>query len=83
MNPNFAQKLGFYIRKTSIRVQKMDSSTLKTFRIVIANFQVEDKVNRPRFFKEIFLVADIKFEVILGISFLKISNTNVLFGKNH
>ena len=42
---------------------------------------MEDKGGRPRFFQEIFLVADTQFEMILGMSFLKISNADVLFGK--
>ena len=49
--------------------------------MVIANFQVKDKGGRPRFFQETFLVANTKFEVILGMPFLKISNANVLFGE--
>ena len=49
--------------------------------MVIANFQVEDKGGKPRFFKEIFLVADAKFEVILEMLFLKISNINMSFDK--
>ena len=49
--------------------------------MVIADFQVEDKGGRPRFFQETFLVADIKFELVLGMLFLKISNANVAFGK--
>ena len=49
--------------------------------MVIADFQIEDKASRPRFFQKIFLVADIKLELILEMSFLKISNANVLFGK--
>ena len=49
--------------------------------MVIADFQVEDKGSRPRFFQKTFLVADTKFEVVLGILFLKISNTNVAFGE--
>ena len=35
----------------------------------------------PRFFQETFFVANTKFEVILEILFLKISNTDILFGK--
>ena len=50
MNPNFAQKLGFKIWKTNVGVQKINSSVLETFKMVIADFQVEDKVNKPRFF---------------------------------
>ena len=47
--------------------------------MVIADFQVEDTASRPRFFQKIFLVANTKFEVILGMPFLKISNADVLF----
>ena len=81
INLIFAQKLGLYIWKTNIRAQKIDSSTLETFKIVIADFQVEDKVGRPRFFQKNFLVANTKFEVVLEMLFLKISNADVLFGK--
>ena len=49
--------------------------------MIIANFQVEDKANRPRFFKKTFLIADTKFEVILRMPFLKISNVDMSFGK--
>ena len=49
--------------------------------MVIANFQVEDKANRPRFFKEIFLMTNTKFEVILEMPFFKFSNADVLFGE--
>ena len=81
MNPTFIRKLGFHIRMTNVGAQKINGSTLKTFRIVIADFQVEDKGGRPRFFQETFLVADTKFEVILGMLFLKISNKDITFGK--
>ena len=47
--------------------------------MVIADFQVEHKANRPRFFQETFLVADTQFKVILGMPFFKISNADMLF----
>ena len=50
MNPDYARKLGLKIRKTNIGAQKIDGSVLETFGIVIADFQVEDKASRPRFF---------------------------------
>ena len=50
MNLNYTWKLGFKIRKTNIGVQKIDSSTLKTFVMMIANFQVKDKIGKLRFF---------------------------------
>ena len=42
---------------------------------------MEDKGGRPRFFQKTFLVADTKFEVILGMPFLKLSNADVSFGE--
>ena len=81
ISPAYAKKLGFKTQKTNVGAQKIDGSTLETFGMVIANFQVEDKGGRPRFFQKIFLVANTKFEVILGIRFLKISNVNVLFSE--
>ena len=81
MNPDFARKLGLKVWKINVGAQKIDGSTLETLGIVIADFQVEDKTNRPRFFQKTFLVADTKFEVILGMPFLKISNANMSFSK--
>ena len=81
MNPDFARKLGFKVWKTNVGAQKINGSALETFGIVIADFQVEDKANRPRFFQKIFLVANTQFEVILGMLFLKISNADVSFGE--
>ena len=81
MSPAYAKKLGLKTRKTNVGAQKIDGSTLETFGMVIADFQVKDKGGRPRFFQEIFLVADTKFEVILGMPFLKLSNADVVFGE--
>lgn len=81
MNPDLAWKLGFKIRRTNIGAQKINGFALEIFGIVIADFQVENKVSRPKFFQETFLVTDTKFMVILRMIFLKISNTNVLFAE--
>ena len=77
----YTKKLGLKTRKTNVGAQKIDHSALETFGMVIADFQLEDKGNRPRFFQETFVVANTKFEVVLGIPFLKISNANVEFGE--
>ena len=50
MNSDFVQKLGFEVWKTNVGVQKIDGSALKTFKMIIADFQVEDTANKPRFF---------------------------------
>ena len=81
MNPTFVWKLGFYIWKTNVEIQKIDAFSLEIFGIVIAEFQVEDKGSRLKFFPDTFLIVDIQFEMFLKISFLKINNANVLFGE--
>ena len=81
MNSDFTQKLGFHIQKTNVWAQRIDDSILKIFRMLIADFRGKDKFGKLRFFQKTFLVADTKFEVILGMFFLKISNGNMSFGE--
>ena len=81
MNLHFAWKLGLKIWKTNVGVQKMDDSTLEIFGMVIIDFQIEDKIDRPRFFQEIYLRDNIKFEVISEMLFLKLSNVDISFDK--
>ena len=47
--------------------------------MILADFQVEDKLGRVRFFQETFLLADISAEVVLGMPFLTLSNADVQF----
>ena len=48
MNFNYAQEIGFNNQKTNVK--KIDGSILETFEMVIANFLIANKVDRPRFF---------------------------------
>ena len=50
MTPGYASKLGLKVRPTDVGAQKIDGSTLETFGMVLASFQVEDKLGRSRFF---------------------------------
>ena len=81
MSPTYAKRLGLKARNTNVGAQKIDGSAQETFGMVIADFQVEDKGGRPRFLQKTFLVADTKFEVVLKMLFLKISNANITFGE--
>ena len=81
ISPAYIKRLGFKTQKTNVGAQKIDGSVLETFEMVIADFQMEDKGGRPKFFQETFLVADTKFEVILGMPFLKLCNIDVSFSK--
>ena len=79
MSPVYASKLGLRVHHTDVEAQKIDGSILQTFGMVLANFQMEDKLGRTRFFQEIFLLANISAEVVLGILFLTFSNADVQF----
>ena len=79
MTPAYASKLGLRVRHTDVEAQKIDGSILQTFGMVLANFQVKDKLRRTRFFQETFLLADIIAEVVLDMPFLTFSNANVQF----
>ncbi len=47
--------------------------------MVVFTFSVSDKDSRERFFEENFLLANVKPEIVFGISFLTISNVDVDF----
>lgn len=59
ITPTYASKLGLRVCHTDVGAHKIDGSTFETFGMVLANFQVEDKLGRARFFQEMFLLADI------------------------
>ena len=79
MSPAYALKLDLKVHHTNIRAQKIDGSTLKIFGMVLASFQMEDKLRKVRFFQETFLLADISAEIVLGMPFLTLSNADVQF----
>ena len=81
MTPAYAAHLGLKVRVTNIGAQKIDGFSLATYSMVIAAFQVVDKLGHSRFFPEIFLLADISMEVVLGMPFLTLSNANVQFAE--
>ena len=70
---------GILGRLFDIRVLKIDGITLDTYKIVVAIFLVIDKTNRVRFFEEIFLLASISPEIVLGIPFFTLSSANIDF----
>ena len=74
-------KLGLCARKVDVVVQKIDRSHLNTFRMVIADYSVKDKLERVRFFQETFLLANIGLEVVLEMPFLNLSKVDILFSE--
>ena len=75
----FARELGLPIRSIDIGAQKIDDIILDTFRIVVIDFLVIDKVNRVRFFEKTFLVANGSPKIVLGILFFTLSDVDVDF----
>ena len=79
MAPAYASKFCLKVYSTDVGAQKIDSSTFETFGIVLASFQIKDKLGRIRFFQETFLFANISTEVVLAMLFFTFSNANVRF----
>ena len=77
MTPAYAKQLGLQVQKTDIEVQKIDGLSLRTFKIVIAGFQMEDKLSKARFFQELFLLADTSMKGVLRMPFLTLSNADI------
>ena len=75
----YAKQLGLQVQRTDVEAQKIDGSLFRTFGMVIAGFQVEDKLDRIQFFQELFLLAETSMEVVLGMFFLTFSNADIQF----
>ena len=79
MSQAFANELGFFIEKTNVGAQKIDDTTLKTYKMIISTFSIFDKDSKERLFEKSFLLADVKPEIVLEIPFLTMSNVDVDF----
>ena len=79
IHPTFVRELGLLIRPTNVEVQKIDSTTLDIFGMVVAAFLVMDKANWVKFLEETFLIANVSPKVVLGILFLTLSGVNIDF----
>ena len=75
----YTTKLGLRAEKIDVSVQKIDGSYLDIFGMVIADCSVKNKLEKVRFFKEIFLLANIDLEVVLGMFFLTFSKADIWF----
>lgn len=67
-------------RPTNIGVYKIDGLLFRTYEKVSANILLQNCLETMRFFKQTFLFADNNIEVILGILFLFLRDTNIKFG---
>ena len=73
----YAAHLGLKVRVTNLGAKKIDKFLLAIYGMVIAAFQVVDKLGCFWFFWETFLLANISMEVVLGRPFFTFSNADV------
>ena len=75
----FAKNLGLFIRPIDVGAQKIYSTTLNTFEIVVAVFSMANKANQIRFFEKTFLLANVSLEIVFEMLFPTLSSANVDF----
>ena len=47
--------------------------------MIVSTFSVSDKDGKERIFEESFLLADVKLDIVLRMSFLTMSNADINF----
>lgn len=66
-------------KPTNVNTQKINNLALKIYEMTTGGFLVEDKLERIRFFKQSFLLADTSLEVILKMPFFLLNYVDVNF----
>ena len=65
----------------NIDIQKIDSTTFKTYKIVITVFLVINYANRVKVFEKTFLVANVSLDMVFKILFFTLKGANIDFPK--
>ena len=81
IHPAYTTKLGLHARKIDVGIQNIDGSHLNTFRIVIIDCSVKNKLKRVGFFQKTFLLANIGLKIVLGMLFLTVSKADKRFAE--
>ena len=81
MHLAYTMKLGFCAKKINVDTQKIDRSHMDTFKMVIANWSVKNKLGKIWFFSETFLLTNIGLEVVLKMLFLTFSRVDIRFAE--
>lgn len=77
MTPVHVLKLGVKFCHTNVEAQKINDSIFNTFRIVLANFQIENKFGKAQFFQIIFPLAKNGIKAIFEMLFLTFNNADI------
>lgn len=75
----YTTKLGLYIGKIEVGIQKINRSYLNTFRIVIVGYSVKNKLEMIWFFQKVFSLANICLEMHMKMFFLTVKKENIRF----
>ncbi len=62
-------KQSFIIHKTDVGIQKINNSTLVTYKMVIAGFSIQKKLRKDLFSEKTFLLAKTSIEMVLEMLF--------------
>ena len=81
MHPAFAKRFGLVVQPTNVGTQKIDSTTLETYGMMVAAFSMTDQANKVRLFEKTFLVANVSPDVVFEMPFQILSNADVNFPK--
>lgn len=81
MTLGYTSKLGLKFCPTNIKARQINGYILETLEIVLASFQVEDKLVQAHYFQETFLFTDTNIKIVLEMLFLVFNNINMLFSK--
>ncbi len=79
MSQTFALQLGLKIRKTNVGAQKINSTTQKTYGMIVSTLSILDQDDRKRIFKKSILLANVIPDLVFGMLFLIISNVDIDF----
>lgn len=75
----YIARLGFQVWSSNVRVQKINDSTFHKFGMILASFQIKNKLRKAHFFQKTFLQSNISIDMVLDMLFWTFSNADILF----
>lgn len=79
MTSIFALKLSFKVCHINVKAKRIDGINFKTFEIVLASFQIKNKLGLAKHFQKTFLLANTNIEIVLEIFFMTFSSAEISF----
>lgn len=76
ITPAYIAQIRLAVKFINVGAKTINDFLLKTHKIVFAKFLVQDKRSLDQFFEKTFLLVDISIEVVLGMPFFSLGNTD-------